>query len=49
MSGLITLSLLLFSILNLDELSIVLYQTIFYSFMFFYRIWTSTFKQLSYT
>jgi hypothetical protein len=32
MSGLITLSLLLFSILNLDELSIVLYQTIFYSF-----------------
>jgi hypothetical protein len=33
MSGLITLSLLLFSILNLDELSIVLYQTIF---LFFY-------------
>jgi hypothetical protein len=32
MSGLITLSLLLF-FLNLDELSIVLYQTIFYSFL----------------
>jgi hypothetical protein len=43
-------STIIFSILNLDELSIVLYQTIFYSFMFnFYRIWTSTFKQLSYT
>jgi hypothetical protein len=50
MSGLITLSLLLFFNFEFRRTFNRFISNYFYSFMFnFYRIWTSTFKQLSYT